>query len=78
MTDQTNQLSAGGSIRHLAIKLIVLFYLFIKYNVVTFNVHPLCLHTPSPAVLPVFVAFLERSLWNIVYDLAHSPLDVFC
>jgi len=44
----------------------VLFYLFINYNVFTFKVHPLCLHTPFPAVLPFFVAFLERILWDIV------------
>jgi hypothetical protein len=30
----------------------VLFYLFIKYNVVTFKVHPLWLHKPFPEVLP--------------------------
>jgi len=39
----------------------VLFYLFINYNVVTFKVHPLCMHTPFPAVLQLFVAFLECS-----------------
>ena len=39
-----------------------LFYLFIKYNVVTFKVHPLCLHTPFQAVLQLFVAFLDRNL----------------
>jgi len=44
----------------------VLFYLFINYNVVTFKVHPLCLHTPFPAALPVFVAFLELSLWDVI------------
>jgi hypothetical protein len=38
----------------------VLLYLFINYNVVTFKVHPLCLHTPFPMVLPLFVAFLEQ------------------
>jgi len=42
----------------------VLFYLFINYIVVTFKVHPLCLHIPLPAVLPLFVAFLECSLWD--------------
>jgi len=40
--------------------------LFINYNVVTFKVHPLCLHTPFPAVLPLFVSFVERSLWDVV------------
>jgi hypothetical protein len=43
----------------------VLFYLFINNNVVTFKVHPLCLHTPFPAVLPLFVAFLELILWDV-------------
>ena len=33
----------------------VLFYLFINYNAVTFKVHPLCLHTAFPSVLPLFV-----------------------
>jgi len=47
----------------------VLFYLFIKYSLVAFKVHPLCLHTHFPAVLPLFVAFLERILWDVVYDL---------
>ena len=42
----------------------VLFYLFINYNVVTFKVHPLCLHTSFPVVLPLFVAFLEHSMWD--------------
>jgi len=56
----------------------VLFYLFINYNVVTFKVHPLCLHTPFPVVLPLFVAFLEHSLWDVVGGLCYSPLDVFC
>jgi len=40
--------------------------LFIDYIVVTFKVHPLCLYTPFPAVLLLFVAFLERSLWEVV------------
>ena len=44
----------------------VLFYLFIGYNVVTFKVNPLCLHTSIPAVLPSFVAFLEGSLQDVV------------
>jgi len=44
----------------------VLFYLFINYNVVTFKVHPLCLHTTFPVVLPLFVAILARSLWDVV------------
>ena len=44
----------------------VLFYLFINYNVATFKEHPLCLHTPFPAMLPLFVAFLERILWDVV------------
>jgi len=43
----------------------VLFYLFLDYNVVTFKVLPLCLHTTLPAVLPLFVAFLERILWRV-------------
>jgi hypothetical protein len=34
-----------------------LFYFFINYSVVTFRVHPLCLHTPFPVVLPLFLAF---------------------
>jgi hypothetical protein len=25
-------------------------------------------------VLPLFEAFLERSLWNVVYDMRYSPL----
>jgi hypothetical protein len=49
----------------LGIKKKVLFYLFINYNVVTFKVHPMCLHTPYPAVLPLFAAFLERGLWDV-------------
>jgi hypothetical protein len=44
----------------------VLFYGFINYNVVTFKVHPLCLHTPFLVVLPLFVAFLEHILWDVV------------
>jgi hypothetical protein len=44
----------------------VLFHLFINYNAVTFKVHPLCLHTPFSAVLPLFVAFLESILWDAV------------
>jgi len=44
----------------------VLFYLFINYNVVTFKVHPLCLHTPFQLVLPLFVVFLECILWDVV------------
>jgi len=44
----------------------VLFYLFINYSVVTFKVHPLYLHTPFPAVLPLFVAVLEHSMWDVV------------
>jgi hypothetical protein len=44
----------------------IVFYLFINYNVVTFKVHPFCLHTPFPAVLPLFVALLECSLWDVV------------
>ena len=43
----------------------VLFHLFINYNVVTFKVHPLCLHTPFPAVLLLLVVLLERSLWDV-------------
>jgi len=30
------------------------------------HLHPLCLHTPFPAVLPFFVAFLESILWDVV------------
>jgi hypothetical protein len=44
----------------------VLFYLFINCNLAIFKVHPLCLHTPFPAVLPLFVVFLERILWDVV------------
>ena len=44
----------------------VLFYLFIKYSLVTFKVHPLRLHTSFPVVLPLFVAFLERILSDVV------------
>ena len=44
----------------------VLFYLFINYNVVTFEVHPLYLHTTFPVVLKLFVAFLECILWYVV------------
>lgn len=55
-----------------------IFYLFINYNVAPFKVRPPCLHTPSPAVLPLFVAFLERVLWDVLQDLRHRPLDVFC
>jgi len=46
-------------------KKIDLFYLFLNYNMVNFKVHPLCLHTTFPAMLPLFVALLERSLWNV-------------
>jgi hypothetical protein len=42
-----------------------LLYLFITYNVTIFKVHPLYLHTPFPEVLPLFVAFLERILWDV-------------
>ena len=56
----------------------ILFYLLINYNVVTFKVHPLCLHIAFPLVLPLFVAFLERSLWGVPYGLRYRPLDVFC
>jgi hypothetical protein len=52
--------------------------LFINYNVVTFKVHPLCLHTPFPAVLPLFVAFTEHKLWDVFSGLRYSPLDVYC
>ena len=45
---------------------IVSFYLFTNYNVVTFKVLPLCLHTTFPTVLPLFIAFLERHLWDVV------------
>jgi len=31
-----------------------------------YKLHPLCLHTPFPAVLPLFVAFLEHILWEVV------------
>jgi hypothetical protein len=40
--------------------------LFINYNVVTFKVHPLCLPSHFRAVLPLFVAFLESILLDIV------------
>jgi len=53
-----------------------IFYLFINYNVVTFKEHPLCLHTPLPAVLPLLVAFLARNLWEVVEGLCYSLLDV--
>ena len=53
-------------------------YLFINYNVVTFTVHPLYLHTPFPAVLPLFVAFTEHKLWDVFSGLRYSPLDVYC
>jgi hypothetical protein len=55
----------------------VLFYFVINYNVVAFKVHPLCLHTPFPTVLPLFVAFLDRILCGVEY-LRYGPLDVFC
>jgi len=51
--------------------------LFINYNVITFKAHPLYLHTPFPAVLPLFVAFMERSWWDVISDPRYSPLDVF-
>jgi hypothetical protein len=47
----------------------VLFCLFINYTVVVFKVNPLCLHTPFPELLPLFVAFLECMLCDIVQDL---------
>jgi len=53
----------------------VLFYLFINYNVVIFKEHPLCLHTSFPAVLPLCVAFLEHSLWDVVEGLRSGHLD---
>jgi hypothetical protein len=43
----------------------VLFYLFINYNVVTSKIHPLCLHTPFPAVQQLFEASLEHILWDL-------------
>jgi hypothetical protein len=43
-----------------------IFYLFINYNLFTFNVHSLCLHKPFTAVLPLFVLFLERILWDVI------------
>jgi len=55
-----------------------LFYLFINYNMFTFKVHLLCLHTTFQAELPLFVAFLERSFWDVFSSLRYSPLDVFC
>ena len=39
-----------------------LFYLFINYNMVTFKVHPLHLHTSFLGVLQLFVAFVDLSL----------------
>jgi len=44
----------------------ILLYLFINYNVVTFRVHPLCLHALFPTILPLFVSSLERILWDVV------------
>jgi hypothetical protein len=41
-------------------------YLFINYNVVTFKVHPLCLHTSFLAVLPLFLAFLDCILMDVI------------
>jgi hypothetical protein len=43
--------------------------------VVTFKEHPFCLHTPFPVVLPLFVAFLEHSLWDVVEGLRSGALD---
>jgi hypothetical protein len=49
------------------------------FNVVTFKAHPLCLHTPFPPVLHLFVAFLERILWDVfkacVTDIWMSSVD---
>jgi len=53
----------------------VLFYLFINYNMFTFKKHPLCLHTTFPKLLPMFVAFLERSLWDVFEGLRSGTLD---
>ena len=53
-----------------------LVYFFINYNVFTFKVHPLSLHTHFPAVLSLFVAFLEHSLWDVVQGLGYRTLDV--
>ena len=47
--------------------------LFISYNVITFKVYPLYLHTTFPAVLPLFVAFMERTLWDVVFRPALQP-----
>ena len=45
---------------------------------VTFKVRHLCLQAPLTAVLSLFVAFLEYSLWDVVLGLRYSPLDVLC
>jgi hypothetical protein len=45
--------------------------------VVTFEVRPFCLHTRFLAVVPSFVAFLERSFWDVVTGLSYSPLSGF-
>jgi len=34
------------------------------------------MHTPFPESLPMFVAFLERSLWDVVEGLRSGTLDV--
>jgi len=54
----------------------VLLYLFINYNTIIFKERPLCLHTPFPAVLSLFVAFLEHSLWDVVEGLRSGLLAV--
>jgi hypothetical protein len=43
---------------------------------VTFKVHPLCLHTPFPAMLSLAVAFLERILWDVIQNLCYKLLNV--
>ena len=52
--------------------------MFINYIMVTFKVYLLCLHTTFQAELPLFVAFLKRSFWDVFSGLRYSPLDVFC
>jgi hypothetical protein len=54
------------------------FYLFVNYNVVTFKVHSLSMHTPLPKVLILLVAFLEHRFWDVTEGLRYSPPDVFC
>jgi hypothetical protein len=57
---------SDSKVMKLVQKNIYIFYLFTNYNAVTFKVHPLCLHTPFPVVLPLFLAFLVSILWDVV------------